>query len=181
MIESISKDIKRKKTEKRNIKKKYTTKNKKTEFYKTNTTKNRGYKSFNKEYYNKKEKGDIYERYIANFFKKQGYSVWEHGKEKGKEDKSIDLFIKKENFIYFVQCKNWETWKINHKEVKATRTDVREYLKENKDFWNLIKNYNMKILYITPKECLTKGAYTYIKENSNVVEYQVIPIENKNI
>jgi hypothetical protein len=124
----------------------------------------------------KKIKGDRYETYIASFFKENGYYVWEHGKEKGNEDNSIDLFVKKEECIYFVQCKNWETWKINHKEVKATRTDVREYLKENKEFWELIKKYKMKILYVTQKECLTKGAYTYIQENNEIIEYQVIPM-----
>lgn len=124
----------------------------------------------------KEEKGTKYEEYIANFFREQGYIVWEHGKEKGVEDSSIDLIIKKEKYIYFVQCKNWETWKINHKEVKATRTDVREYLKKNQDIWGLIKNYKSKILYITPKKCLTKGAYTYIQENNDIVEYQVIPM-----
>lgn len=126
----------------------------------------------------KKEKGDMYETYVANFFKKSGYTIWEHGKEKGVKDSSIDLIVKKEQYIYFIQCKNWETWKINHKEIKATRTDIREYLKENQIFWKLIKDYKYKLLYVTPKECLTKGAYEYIKENNDIVEYQVIPIEN---
>jgi len=127
-------------------------------------------------YVEKVKKGKEYEAYIARFFRKQGYTVWEHGKEKGKEDSSIDLFIKKDDFVYFVQCKNWETWKINHKEVKATKEDIREYLKKNKEFWNLIKRYNIKILYVTPKECLTKGAYKYIKEHKDTIDYQVIPI-----
>jgi len=126
----------------------------------------------------KKIKGDIYEEYIAKFFRKQGYYVWEHGKEKGVHDSSIDLLIKKEKIIYFVQCKNWENWKINHKEVKATRTDVNDYLKKEKGLWELIKDYDSKILYITPKACLTKNAYAYIKENNNIVDYQIIPMEN---
>ena len=129
-------------------------------------------------YTEKKAKGDEYEKYIADFFREQEYYVWEHGKEKGVKDSSIDLIIKKDKNIYFVQCKNWENWKINHKEVKATRTDVREYLKREKLLWNLIKNYESKILYVTPKECLSKSAYTYIQENSDIVEYQVIPIIN---
>jgi len=123
-----------------------------------------------------KEKGDAYEEYIANYFRELKYTVWEHGKEKGVKDSGIDLFIKKEKYIYFVQCKNWNTWKINHKEVKATRTDVREYLQKNKNIWNIIKNYNMKILYVTPKKCLTPGAYKYIEENKEIVEHQVIPM-----
>ena len=147
-----------------------------------NTTQTNGYDSLysanKKTKMPAKEKGDEYEKYIANFFREQGYYVWEHGKEKGMKDMSIDLIVKKEKFIYFVQCKNWEKWKITHKEIKATRTDVRDFLeKKNNMLWELIKNYESKILYITPKECLTKGAYTYIKENNNIVEYQVIPMQ----
>ncbi len=125
----------------------------------------------------KKEKGDEYEKYIADFFRKNGYYVWEHGKEKGMQDSSIDLIIKREEYIYFVQCKNWERWKIDHKEVKATRTDVRDYLKSNEEFYNMIKNYKQKILYVTSKNCLTAGAYTYIEENKEILEYKVIPME----
>ena len=125
----------------------------------------------------KKEKGNKYEEYIANFFRENGYYVWEHGKEKGMKDSSIDLIIKREEHIYFVQCKDWEKWKIDHKEVKATRMDVGEYLKNNEVFYNLIKNYKQKILYITSKECLTAGAYKYIEENRETLEYQVIPVK----
>lgn len=139
--------------------------------------KNMKYMKNKEENKTKKEKGDQYEAYISDFFKKQGYYVWEHGKEKGVKDSSIDLFVKKENYIYFVQCKDWKKWKIDHKEVKATRTDIREYLQKNKDFFNIIKNYEQKILYVTSKECLTAGAYKYIEENKDILEYQVIPIE----
>jgi Holliday junction resolvase-like predicted endonuclease len=125
----------------------------------------------------KKEKGNEYENYVANFFREQGYYVWEHGKEKGVQDSSIDLIVKRDENIYFIQCKNWEKWKIDHKEVKATRTDVRDYLKNNESFYNIIKNYKQKILYVTSKECLTTGAYKYIEENKDILEYQVIPIE----
>jgi len=128
-------------------------------------------------YKEKVEKGKRYETYIANYFKEQGYYVWEHGKEKGKKDKSIDLFVRKENHAYFIQCKDWARWKIKDKEIKATRTDVREYLKENKEFWKLIKEKDIKILYVTSKECLTKGAYRYIQENKEIIELEVIPID----
>ena len=125
----------------------------------------------------KLEKGAIYEAYVAEFFRQQGYYVWEHGKEKGVKDSNIDLFVKKDRDIYFIQCKNWATWKINHNTVKATRTDVREYLKTNKEFFKIIKDYKLKILYVVSKECLTKSAYTYIEENKDIVDYQVIPFE----
>jgi len=149
-------------------------KNESEETVKKETKPKNTQKMTNKE---KKDKGDKYEVFVANFFREQGYYVWEHGKEKGMLDSSIDLFVKKDKYVYFVQCKNWNTWKINHKEVKATRTDVRDYLKKEKILWELLKDYQSKILYITPKECLTKSAFTYIKENQELVEYQVIPIQ----
>jgi len=123
----------------------------------------------------KEKKGAEYEEYIANFFREKGYYVWEHGKEKGVKDKNIDLFIKKDKYIYFVQCKNWETWKVDHHKIKATRMDIIDYLDKDKRLKEMINNYNWKILYITSKECLTKGAYKYIQENKDIIEYQVIP------
>jgi HJR/Mrr/RecB family endonuclease len=79
----------------------------------------------------KKIKGDEYEKFVAEHFRKEGYYVWEHGQEKGKQDGGIDLFIKKGKDTYFVQCKNWENWKINHDTVQAVQTKVRNYMTEN--------------------------------------------------
>lgn len=126
----------------------------------------------------KKEKGDKYEEYIAKYFKEQGYYVWEHGKEKGLEDNNIDLFVKKDKSIYFVQCKDWETWKLDHNKVKATRMDVNDYLDNNPMLKEMINDFEWKVLYVTSKECLTNGAYRYIEEHKELIEYQVIPILN---
>ncbi|MBN2825584.1 MAG: restriction endonuclease [Campylobacterales bacterium] len=125
-----------------------------------------------------KQKGDLYEQFIANYYREQGCTVWEHGKEKGVKDSSIDLIVKKQKDILFVQCKNWESWKINHKEVKSARMDAREYMKSNPLFTKLLQDYNLKLHYVSSKECLTKGAYKYIEENSNIISYEVIPIED---
>jgi hypothetical protein len=124
----------------------------------------------------KKEKGDLYEEYVASFFRDMGYYVWEHGKEKGMKDQSIDLFVKKERTIYFIQCKNWESWKIDHKEVKATRTDIRDFIVKNSELKFIVQDYQTKILYVTSKYCLTPGAKKYIEENEEILEYQVIPL-----
>lgn len=127
----------------------------------------------------KEEKGAVYEQYIAEHFRKDGFYVWEHGKEKGKLDSGIDLFIKKEKEVYFVQCKNWENWKINHDTVQAIQTKVRNYMKNNEAFTQLLKNSNKKILYVMPKPILTKAAYAYIKENENILEYQIIEMKKE--
>jgi Holliday junction resolvase-like predicted endonuclease len=124
----------------------------------------------------KKEKGDLYEAYVAKFFRDQGYYVWEHGKEKGVEDGGLDLLVKIDRLIYYVQCKNWENWKIDHNNVQATQTKIRNLLKREEHLKKLTSPYKQKILYITPKKCLTAGAYKYIEENSDILEHQVIPI-----
>lgn len=125
----------------------------------------------------KKEKGDRYEEFVANHFREQGYYVWEHGKEKGVEDRNIDLFVKKAKEIYFVQCKDWEKWKIDHNKIKATRMDVQDFLNENPMLKEMISDFEWKVLYVTSKKSLTKGAYAYIQNNKDVVDHIVIPMD----
>lgn len=126
----------------------------------------------------KKEKGDKYEAYVAEHYRKQGYTVWEHGKEKGDKDGGIDLLVKKGKEALFVQCKDWKNYKINDKIVKATQTDVRNYMLENPVLTNLLNECEKRIMYVTSRECLTKGAYTYIENNSHIIGYEVIPTPN---
>jgi len=58
--------------------------------------------------------------------------------------------------------------------------DVINYKKANPLLNELIKDCQTKILYVTSKECLTKGAYTYIKNNEEILEYQVISMNIEN-
>lgn len=80
---------------------------------------------------------------------------------------------------YFVQCKFYEKSKVDHNMIKGTRTDIREYMKTNNEFTKLIANRKKKILYVIPRECLTTGAWRYIKDNDDILEYIVIPMKNK--
>ena len=83
----------------------------------------------------------------------------EHGKEKGLKDSNIDIFIMNKTEAFFMQCKFYKSKnsKVDHNMVKGTRTDIREYMKINKEFTKLIKD-RKKILYVIPKECLTPSA-----------------------
>ena len=121
--------------------------------------------------------GKRYEAYVAEYFRKLNYTVWEHGKEKGFKDENIDLFVMNKEEAFFIQCKYYRKSKIDHNVVKATRTDIRTYMQNNIEFTKLIKERKKKILYVIPRECLTPGAWTYIKENSEIMEYKVIPME----
>jgi len=129
-----------------------------------------------KTYKEKKDKGDSYEDYIAEYFRNLGHTVWEHGKEKGVNDGGLDLFIKDGRTIYFVQCKNWDSWKINLDKVQAIQTKMRNILIQKPQWAKLMKDYEKKIMYVAPKDCLTKGAYKYIQDNKHILEFKKIEI-----
>jgi len=78
-----------------------------------------------------------------------------------------------------VQYKNWDAYKINHKEIKATRQSIRDYLDKNKNLDELIKNgdYTTKIFFITSKDCLSSGAKKYIQEYSDDIEHIIIKMD----
>ena len=125
-------------------------------------------------YKEKVQKGTQYEEFIAKYYEKLGYKVWEHGKEKGRKDNGIDLIAKKGKEIIFMQCKNWSassSYKISHKELKSTRQDVSDYIEKNPIF----KSYNQKIIYILSNDVLHKSAYHYLEEYKDSIECQIIP------
>jgi len=120
-----------------------------------------------------KEKGTKYEAFVAEYYRKKGYVVWEHGKEKGKLDQGIDLIVKKKKEILFIQCKNWKEnsrFKIDHKELKASRTEAREFMKKNP----LFKNYQIKFRYTLSSNCMHLSALMYMQENKELFDYEVI-------
>ena len=108
-------------------------------------------------YKEKVKKGTEYEEFIARYYEKLGYYVWEHGKDKGRKDNGIDLIAKKNQEIIFMQCKNWSassSYKISHKELKSTRQEVSDYIEKNQIF----QSYNRRIIYILSNDVLHKSA-----------------------
>lgn len=123
-----------------------------------------------------KEKGERYERHIANHFEKLGYKTVEHGKMHGVNDKGIDLMLKKGKEFLFVQCKDWNIkneYRIDSKEIQYTRMNVRDYIEKKKELFNM---YDWKILYITSDDILHKSAKYKIEEFNQEIEHRVIPI-----
>lgn len=124
-----------------------------------------------------KEKGDRYEAFIAEYYKELGYFVWEHGKEKGRIDRGIDLIVKKKKEIIFIQCKNWKensSFQIDHKEVKASRTEARAFMKDNP----LFKGYEMKFRYTLSNNCMHPSALKYIEETKGLFDYEVVVMDS---
>lgn len=124
------------------------------------------------------EKGRKYEEYIGNIFTDKGYSVVMHGLIKGAKDSGVDLIAQKDDIAYFIQCKFYEKSTLEHDKVIANQTKVRNFMKNNKSFTKYIKDKNKKILFVIPRRCLSKGAYKYIKENNDIMDFEIIPMSN---
>jgi len=120
-------------------------------------------------------KGTIYEEFIALIYKANGYTIWEHGKDKGVLDGGIDLIVKKERIIILIQCKNWNEkgkFTIDHKDIKAFRSEGRDFLEKNEIF----KGYDLHLKYILSGNFIHKSAIYHIEKCNENVSYEIIPI-----
>ena len=126
---------------------------------------------------NKKD-GALYEEYISDIYRKDGYSVIEHGKEQGVKDGGIDIIAKKEKELLFIQCKDWNIknkYRIGKKEIQYTRMNVRDYIEKKP----LYKSYDWKIVYITSDNILSKSALYIIKEHKDEISSRVLKMLSK--
>jgi len=101
----------------------------------------------------KKEKGDLYEEFISNHFRTQGYTIAEHGKDNGVKDHGIDIIAKKDRKVLFIQCKNWSaksSRKIKSDDMKIARQNAQDYKIKNPVY----EMYDMKILYVISENVL---------------------------
>ncbi len=119
-----------------------------------------------------KENSDDYKVYVANIYKKQGYTVWEYSKDKNiKNSNELNLVLKKSHDIILVQCKN-NNLNIGIDEIKEFEAQSFNFLKENQIF----KNYNIKLRYTMAGLFLEENAYEYIKESAGYIDYDIIKI-----
>jgi len=131
-------------------------------------------------YKEKVEKGKTYEKFIAEHFRQQGFTIAEHGIDNGVKDNGIDIIAKKGKDIFFIQCKNWSAsgkYKIRDKEIKIARTDARDYMTKHPMY--SLGGYNMKLLYVMSENVLHGSGYHYILANSEIVEFRIIPMMEK--
>ena len=60
--------------------------------------------------------------------------------------------------------------------VLAYRQKIRTFMEEKSDLTKKMKNKKKKILFVIPRKCLSKGAYAYIVNNKDILEYKIIPM-----
>lgn len=122
-----------------------------------------------------KVKGDIYEAYIANYYRSLGYEVIEHGKIMGRKDGGIDLIAKNHKEAIMIQCKNWKAeskYTINHEAISSFVGKVEMFLAKNIEY----QQYEIKRIFTVSEPILDKSALAIINENREMVRYEHIPL-----
>jgi hypothetical protein len=109
-----------------------------------------------------------YSAFVANYYKKQNYTVWEYSKEKNVPDNEINLVIKKEADILLVQCKN-NFSEISLANVIKFENEVHEFLSQH----TLFQSYDLRYCYVLPKYQFDKSASNYIANNHNI-NYKIL-------
>jgi hypothetical protein len=123
-------------------------------------------------------KGEVYEEFISVIYKANGYTIWEHGKEKGVLDAGIDLIVKKDKKIILIQCKNWNEagkYKIDHKDIKVFRMEGLDFIEKNQIF----KGYELHLKYILSGDFIHASALHHIEECNQEhknVSYEIIKL-----
>lgn len=129
--------------------------------------------STKKTYQDKKIRGDEYEEFIAEHYRKLGCHVIEHGKEQGVKDGGIDLIAKLGNEVILIQCKDWNennSHKIDHKDIKVLRTDANDFLEKNP----IYKNCEIKLRYTLSGNFLHKSAEKHMEECKEDISCEII-------
>lgn len=121
-----------------------------------------------------KEKGEVFEAFIADHFRGLDYDVIERGKLYGKKDKGIDLIATNENETLLIQCKNWSAggrYSITHSHIKEFIGNTFVFL-EGGEF----SDQRIRRLFVVSENVFDRSAINYIRDNSDIVEYRVIPM-----
>lgn len=115
-------------------------------------------------------KNDVaYKNFIAEHYKKEGYTLWNHTEDKGMDDKNINYIAKKQREIILINCRG-DAEDITIEEIKHFEAQKAAFIEENPIF----ANYNISLMYNMSGFFLTEEAFWYIQENSNKISYQIL-------
>ena len=109
-----------------------------------------------------------YSTFVANYYRAKDYIVWEYSKEKKLIDYPLNLIVKREKDILFVECRS------NIKEIPLDR--ILEFEKVGIEFlkqYKLFKNYNILYLCICSEDSFSPKALAYIADNGHI-SYKIL-------
>jgi hypothetical protein len=116
------------------------------------------------------QNSDDYKSFVANYYKVQGYTVWEYSKDREiPNSEKLNLVLKKSKEIILVQCKNNKI-NIDKEQVIDFEAQSEAFLGEHQIF----KNYNIRLRYTMAGLFLEEDAYEYIKQHSDTIDYDIV-------
>ena len=122
-----------------------------------------------KEFKNEEEDPDLYKMKIQQKYEKEGYTVWNYGKEKGIYDKNIHFVAKKGRKVLLIHSRT------NKKDI--TLEDITSFQENKKTFIAqnpIFEIYDIKLQYSISSFSLTEEAFTYLKKEKNTICYEIV-------
>jgi hypothetical protein len=113
-----------------------------------------------------------YKAFVAKHYEKQGYTTWEYAKDRGLESDRLDLVLKKSKNILLVECRNCSQ-NIDMEQILYFEKQAEKFLEENQIF----RNYTIKLRYTMSSLLLEEEAYSYIKSNSDRIDYDIVKLK----
>lgn len=126
--------------------------------------------------------GSLYEKYVGQFYKKQGWNVIFHGLANGFRDGGVDLVMNKGNDVVYAQCKYKLQSKISRNSIEKILYSAGDFIhrrhKSGQAFlWLIVPDEN-KCFSINGKTKLSSRAYfEYHNKMQNKVILKVVEVK----
>lgn len=106
--------------------------------------------------------------FVVDYYRSLGFIVWEYNKEAEHTQSEIHLIIKKEQEIFFIQCRN-DNLTLNPKSIHNFEEQSQTLMNEHQIF----SHYRVRLLYTMSSLQLDEKAYKYIKSSNNI-NYEIV-------
>jgi len=110
-----------------------------------------------------------YKELLRNYYKEKGYILWDFSEKKTQDNKNINYIAKKNREIILMNCPNSPN-DITLEDIKEFESHKDEFIVKNPIF----EDYDIKLQYNLSSFALSESAFTYIKEHTESISYQII-------
>jgi len=122
-----------------------------------------------KEFKNEEEDPDLYNQLIQKKYQKDGYTIWDYGKEKGVYAEKIHFVAKKDKKVLLIHCRTNKN-DISFEHIKGFQENKKTFIEQNPVF----EMYNIKLQYTMSSFSLTEEAFKYLKEEKDNICYEMV-------
>ena len=110
-----------------------------------------------------------YKILVNNYYKEKGYILWDFSEEKTQNNTNINYIAKKNREIILMNCPNSPN-DITLEDIKEFESQKDEFIVKNPIF----SDYEIKLQYNLSSFALSESAFTYIKDHTEFISYQII-------